>query len=72
MDNVKLFHFIVVTLSVWINRHQQAIIDYFIEANRIFKQYLQVVDFDRPTTIGDTWPQKQKRFGDPCLAKPLT
>ena len=41
MDNVKLFHFIVVALSGRINRHQQAIIDYLIEENRIFKQQLQ-------------------------------
>ena len=41
MDNVKLLHFIVVALSGWVNRHQQAIIDYLIEENRIFKQQLQ-------------------------------
>jgi hypothetical protein len=41
MDNVKLLHFIVVALSDWVNRHQQAIIDYLIEENRIFKQQLQ-------------------------------
>ena len=41
MDNVKLFHFIVVALSGWVNRHQQAIIDYLLEENRIFKQQLQ-------------------------------
>ena len=27
MDNVKHFHFIVVALAGWVNRHQQAIID---------------------------------------------
>ena len=41
MDNVKLFHFIVVALAGWVNRHQQAIIDYLIEENRVFKQQLQ-------------------------------
>ena len=41
MDNVKLFHFILVALSGWVNRHQQAIIDYLIEENRVFKQQLQ-------------------------------
>ena len=41
MDNVKLFHFIVVALAGWVNRHQQAIIDYLIEENCIFKQKSQ-------------------------------
>ena len=41
MDNVKLFHFVVVALAGWVNRHQQDIIDYLIEENRIFKQQLQ-------------------------------
>ena len=41
MDNVKLFHFIVVALAGWVNRYQQAIIDFLIEENRVFKQQLQ-------------------------------
>ena len=41
MDNVKRFYFIVVALAGWVNRHQQAIIDYLIEENRVFKQQLQ-------------------------------
>jgi hypothetical protein len=41
MDNVKLFHFIVVALAGWVNRHQPAIIDYLIAENRVFKQQLE-------------------------------
>lgn len=41
MDNIKLFHFIVVALAGWINRYQQDIIDYLLEENRVFKQQLQ-------------------------------
>ena len=41
MENVKIFHFIVVALAGWVNRHQQDIIDYLIEENRVFKQQLQ-------------------------------
>ena len=41
MVNVKIFHFIVVALAGWVNRHQQAIIDYLIEENRVFKQQLR-------------------------------
>ena len=40
MDKIKAFHFIVVVLAGWVNRHQQTIIDYLIEENRIFKQQL--------------------------------
>ncbi len=40
MDNIKIFHFIMATLVGWVNRHQQAIIDYLKEENRIFKQQL--------------------------------
>lgn len=40
MDNIKIFHFIVAVLAGWVNRHQQAIIDYLIEENRVFKQQL--------------------------------
>jgi len=41
MDNIKLFHFILVALAGWVNRHQQDIIDYLLEENRVFKQQLQ-------------------------------
>mgnify|MGYP003573313629 CR=1 FL=1 len=41
MENVKIFHLVVVALAGWVNRHQQAIIDYLIEENRVFKQQLQ-------------------------------
>jgi hypothetical protein len=41
MDNIKLFHFIVVALAGWVNRRQQDIIDYLLEENRVFKQQLQ-------------------------------
>ena len=41
MDNVKIFRFVLVALAGWVNRHQQDIIDYLIEENRVFKQQLQ-------------------------------
>ena len=40
MDNIKIFHFIMAALAGWVNRHQQDIIDYLLEENRIFKQQL--------------------------------
>jgi transposase InsO family protein len=41
MGNVNLLHFLASVLAGWINRHQQAIIDYVVEENRIFKQQLE-------------------------------
>jgi hypothetical protein len=55
MDNVKLFHFIVVALSGWVNRHQQAIIDYPTEEIGFSNNNSKFVDFDYLATIGDAW-----------------
>ncbi len=41
MSNLNVLHFLATALAGWVNRHQQAIIDYLIEENRIFKQQLQ-------------------------------
>ncbi len=41
MDNPNIFHFVATALAGWVNRHQQGIIDYLLEENRIFKQQLQ-------------------------------
>ncbi len=41
MGNPNIFHFVATALAGWVNRHQQAIIDYVLEENRIFKQQLQ-------------------------------
>ena len=40
MDSIKIFHFIMAALAGWVNRHQQDIIDYLLEENRIFKQQI--------------------------------
>ena len=34
------FHLLVVSLTGWLNRHQQAVIDYLIEENRVLKDQL--------------------------------
>ena len=71
MNNVKLFHFIVVALAGWVNRHQQAIIDYLIEENRVFKQQLQGRRLQlSKKTIGDDWLPKQS--DDPTSTKSPT
>lgn len=41
MNNGYILHFLAVVLSGWVNRQQQAIIDYLMEENRVFKQQLQ-------------------------------
>jgi len=35
------FHLLVVVLAGWINRNQQAVIDYLIEENRVLKDQLE-------------------------------
>ncbi len=34
------FHFLLVALAGWLNRHQQHVIDYLLEENRILKEQL--------------------------------
>jgi hypothetical protein len=41
MTNViQPFHLIVIALAGWLNRDQQAVIDYLIEENRVLKDQL--------------------------------
>ncbi len=40
MSNDKVISLFATTLTGWVNRHQQAVIGYLIEENRIFKQQL--------------------------------
>jgi len=37
MDNIKIFHFIVVFLTGWVNRHQQAVIGYLNSGKSLFQ-----------------------------------
>jgi len=41
MGNPNIFHFVATALAGWVNRYQQAISEYLLEENRIFKQQLQ-------------------------------
>ena len=41
MGSANLLHFFATVLAGWVNRHQQAIIEYLMEENRVFKQQLQ-------------------------------
>ena len=66
MSNVNLISLLATALAGWVNRHQQAIIDYLIEENRIFKQQLngrrlQLSDNDRRRLAA-----KAKDSGDAC------
>jgi len=38
---IQPFHLLVIALAGWLNRHQQAVIDYFIEENRVLKEQLE-------------------------------
>ena len=42
MTNViQPFHLLLIALAGWFNRHQQAVIDYLIEENRVLKEQLE-------------------------------
>jgi len=42
MTNViQPFHPLVIALAGWLNHHQQAVIDYLIEENRVLKDQLE-------------------------------
>ena len=38
---IQPFHLLVIAMAGWINRHQQAFIDYLIEENRVLKGQLE-------------------------------
>jgi hypothetical protein len=38
---IQPFHLLVIALSGWLNRQQQAVIDYLIEENRVLKEQLE-------------------------------
>jgi transposase InsO family protein len=42
MTNViQPFHLIIIALAGWLNRHQQVVIDYLVEENRVLKEQLE-------------------------------
>lgn len=38
---IQPFHLLVIALAGWLNRQQQAVIDYLIEENRVLKAQLE-------------------------------
>ena len=38
---IQPFHLLVIALAGWLNRHQQAVIDYLIEENRVLKDQIE-------------------------------
>jgi len=38
---IQPFHLLVIALAGWLNRRQQAVIDYLIEENRVLKDQLE-------------------------------
>jgi hypothetical protein len=38
---IQPFHLLVIALAGWLNRHQQAVIDYLIEETRVLKDQLE-------------------------------
>lgn len=66
------FHFLVVALAGWLNQHQQLIIDYLLEENRILKEQqngrrLQLTDDQRRRLAVHA-----QRLGRKCLRELAT
>lgn len=40
-NNIQPLHLLVVAMAGWLNRHQQAVIDYLIEENRVLKEQVE-------------------------------
>jgi putative transposase len=38
---IQPFHLLIISLAGWLNRHQQAVIDYLIEENRVLKEQFE-------------------------------
>ena len=67
MTGVQPFHFLLVALAGWLNRHQQLIIDYLLEENRVLKaqldgRRLQLTDDQRRRLA-----VRAQRLGRDCL-----
>ena len=41
INAIQSFHLLVIALAGWLNRQQQAVIDYLIEENRVLKDQLE-------------------------------
>ena len=44
---IQPFHLLAVALAGWLNRYQQAVIDYLIEENRVLNEYISHYDTER-------------------------
>jgi hypothetical protein len=40
-NTIQPFHLLVIAMAGWLNRHQQDVIDYLIEENRVLKERLE-------------------------------
>jgi hypothetical protein len=48
--------FFLLLFSGWVNRHQQAVIDYLLEENRVLRARTVPDGCASPTTSGAAWP----------------
>ena len=53
---IQPFHLLVIALAGWLNRHQQDVIDYLIEENRVSRSNSKESGFASPTNSGYDWP----------------
>lgn len=76
---IQPFHLLVIALAGWLNRHQQALIDYLIEENRVLKKQteglrLRFTDEQRirlVRSIKDECLGRMILFGEASLSRTL-
>ena len=66
------FHFLVVALAGWLNQHQQVIIDYLVEENRILKEQLNGRRLHLTDDQRRRLAVRAQRLGRQCLQKIAT
>ncbi len=52
MVDLSPLSLLLVTLAGWVNRHQQQVIEYLVEENRVLKEQLEFSDTTPSTMVG--------------------
>ena len=53
---IRTFHLLIIALAGWLERKRQAVIDYLMEENRVFKEQLEGSGVDSLMNNGYDWP----------------
>ena len=69
-DDIVRFRLLLLTLAGWISRHQQDVIDYLVEENRVLKEQLGRQDAQRLTDDQRMTPRCQGQAPRSADAQP--